>query len=248
MDAQSVLVVTAAIVAGGLFKGATGLGLPLVAIPIMASTVGLPYAISIMIVPILVSNTWQVWEYRRARRDPELAFLPWFLVCAGIGVAIGTFFLKLLPEDVLALVLGCGLLLYFAFRLMRPHFVLTTRHATRLGAPFGLFSGLLHGATGVSGPISIPFIHAMRLDRPAHILAVSSLFLVLATVQLPALFAAGVTRLDWVAHGVPALLPVAASMPVGQWLARRFSARTFDMVILVFLGLMGTKMVLTAIL
>ncbi len=248
MDAQSVVVVIVAIVAGGLFKGATGLGLPLVAIPIMASTVGLPYAISIMIVPILVSNIWQVWEFRRAREDPKLGFLPWFLVLAGVGVATGTLFLKLLPADVLALILGCGLLLYFAFRLMRPHFVLTTRHAKRLAAPMGLLSGLLHGATGVSGPISIPFIHAMRLDRPAHILAVSSLFLVLAVVQLPSLFVAGITRLDWLAHGVVALLPLAASMPVGQWLARRFSPRTFDYVILAFLGLMGTKMVLSAIL
>src|SRR5690606_6108941 len=99
-------------------------------------------------------------------------------------------------------------------------------------------------STGISAPIGVTFIHAMRLPREPLVFAISAMFLVLALVQAPALWVAGVLRPEWLLQGVFALLPTFLFMPVGQWLASKLSAEAFDRMILIFLGVIGLKMVL----
>ncbi len=82
----------------------------------------------------------------------------------------------------------------------------------------------------------------MQLPRPAHVFAVSAMFLGFALVQVCAVTAAGIYRLPWLAQGFFALVPVLAFMPVGEALARRFSRQTFDRLILAALALLGAKL------
>ncbi|WP_127143738.1 sulfite exporter TauE/SafE family protein [Pelagibacterium montanilacus] len=244
MDLTTILVIFLAIGAGSLVKGATGMGMPLIAIPIMASFVNLQQSISILLVPIIVSNIWQAYACRDQRRDPAMKFLVPMLVCCALGVMAGTWFLTTAPERVLSLCLGVLLLAYLGLRLAKPSFRIGPRSARKWAAPAGLGSGLLHGATGISAPIGVTFIHAMRFPREAHLFAVSSMFLVQALVQAPSLWVAGVLRPEWLIQGLFALVPLALLMPVGEWLSSKLSAGTFDRLILVFLGVIGLKMAL----
>src|SRR3546814_9616634 len=57
------------------------------------------------------------------------------------------------------------LFLYIGFRLAHPDWVLELGVATRLAAPAGFVGGVLQGAAGISAPISITFLNAMRIDR-----------------------------------------------------------------------------------
>lgn len=244
MDLNTIVVVALSIGAGSIVKGATGVGLPLIAVPFMASWLGIHQAIAIMLVPVLVSNLWQIGQFRRLRQDPRMGFLLPMLVAGTVGLLFGTLLLKTLPERALFFMLGMVLLAYLAVRLAKPNFVLTPSVARSAALPVGLGSGLLHGAAGVSAPLSVPFIHAMRLERPAHIYAVSAIFLVLSVIQWPSLYVAGIMRLEWVVLGVLALIPMLVFMPIGQWLASRLPPAAFDKLILSFLGIMGVKMVL----
>ena len=110
--------------------------------------------------------------------------------------------------------------------------------------PVGLGTGLLHGATGISAPIGVTFIHAMRFGRDAHIYAVSAMFMVLATVQAPSLWIAGILRSEWLLQGLFALIPTFLFMPVGQWLSGKLSPAAFDRMTLIFLGVIGLKLLL----
>lgn len=83
----------------------------------------------------------------------------------------------------------------------------------------------------------------MGMMRTQYVFAVSAMFLGFAVVQLPAVVLAGIYQPQWLAHGIFALLPVALFMPVGEWLGRRTSRETFDRIILLFLGVMGIKMI-----
>ena len=244
MEPLTLALIFFAVGAGAISKGATGMGMPLIAIPFLASSLGLQHAIAVLLIPILVSNATQLYRFRHARHEARLSFLPPMLVTCAIGVAGGTWFLTATPERGLEVTLGTLLLAYLALRLSKPHFVVGPEAATRWGKLAGLGAGLLHGATGISAPIGVTFIHAMRFARDTHVYAVSAMFLVLAVVQAPALAIAGVLRLDWLAQGVFALIPTFLMMPVGQWLAGKLSPAAFDKMILVFLGLIGLKMVL----
>jgi len=244
LDVTRYLVMGLALAAGALVKGATGMGLPLVALPVLTAFFGLQHAVGLMTIPLILTNFWQVWRFRAVVRDPRMGFLPLFLVGGGLGIVAGTFALTTLPERVLVLGLGIILLGYVALRLTRPHMTVGPLLARRAGPVAGFGGGVLQGATGISAPVGVTFIHAMGFERDAHVFAVSAMFLLFSVVQLPSLVALGVMEASWMLEGVLALVPILLFMPIGQAIAGRMSRKAFDRMILAFLGIMGLKMVL----
>jgi hypothetical protein len=244
MDLSSILIMVLALGAGAVVKGATGMGLPLIALPVLTAVFGLQHAVGLMTIPLIVTNAWQVWRFRAEAATPRMAFMPWFLVGGALGIMLGTWALTSLPERLLVLGLGVILLAYVGLRLVTPHWSLNLAMARRFGPLAGLGGGTLQGATGISAPIGVTFIHAMGLDRAAHVYAVSAMFLLFSVVQLPALFVAGVMQPLWLLQGLLALAPILVFMPLGQWISGKLSRAAFDRMILVFLGVIGVKMVL----
>ena len=244
LDPFVYLTITVALACGAIVKGATGMGLPLVALPFLVAVFGLQHSIGIMLIPILVTNAWQLYQFRRSRSLPSTGFLPPLLIGGAIGVVAGTWLLVTAPERHLLVGLGLLLLAYVALRLTRPAWVIGASAARAAALPAGAGAGLLQGAAGISAPIGVTFIHAMKLGRDAHVYAVSAMFLLFAVVQLLALAGSGVMRPEWYLHGLYALAPVALFMPAGQWLGGKLSAAAFDRMIMLFLGLMGVKLLL----
>src|SRR5690606_20679422 len=97
----------------------------------------------------------------------------------------------------LTLTLGVLLLGYLALRFSKPHYVVGPEAARRWAVPAGLGAGLLHGSTGISAPIGVTFIHAMRLPRETLVFAISTMFLLLGVTQAVALAVAGILRPEW---------------------------------------------------
>jgi uncharacterized membrane protein YfcA len=243
VELYSALAMAAALAAGAMVKGATGMGLPLIALPVLTSVFGLQHAIGVMIVPIIVTNAWQVWRLRPERHAESMGFLPMFLLAGVVGTILGTWLLTTLPERWLVLGLGIILLGYVALRVFKPRIVLSAPAAKRFGPLAGAGGGILQGATGISAPIGVTFIHSMSLERTAHVFAVSTMFLVYGLTQLPSMWLAGILKVEWLGQGVLALLPILVFMPVGQFLAAKLSRRAFDLLILAFLAVIGLKMV-----
>ncbi|KKB12348.1 hypothetical protein VE25_07870 [Devosia geojensis] len=232
-----------ALAAGAVVKGATGMGLPLIALPVLTAVFGLTHAVGLMVVPLIVTNAWQTWRFRAEAKSDRMAFLPLFLAAGVGGIVVGVWLLTTLPERVLVLSLGIILLAYVALRLFKPHLSLSPSAAKRFGPLAGAGGGILQGATGISAPIGVTFIHSMSLTRDAHVFAVSAMFLVYAVTQLPAMWLAGAMRPQWLLEGALALIPILVFMPVGQAIAGKLSRKAFDRLILTFLGLIGLKMV-----
>lgn len=243
MDISNYLVMALALAAGAVVKGATGAGLPLIALPVLTTFFGLQHAVGLMVIPLIVTNAWQVWRFRSQARSERMAFLPMFLVAGVLGIALGVWLLATLPERLLVLTLGIILIAYVLLRLFKPHFSLSIGAAKRFGPLAGAGGGILQGATGISAPIGVTFIHSMSMERDAHVFAVSAMFLVYAVTQLPSMWLAGLMRGEWLLQGVFALLPILIFMPLGQAIAGKLSRRAFDRLILTFLGLVGLKMV-----
>jgi uncharacterized protein len=237
---QEFVVIIAALVLGGALKGATGMGIPAVAVPAMAAFIGVPYAIAILVVPVLVTNCWQAWKFRA--HAAGLTFLPRLVSSAVVGILVGTWLLTTLPADVLSFTLAVTTMVYIAIRLARPDFAISPAAALRW-APFaGAVAGGLQGATGVSAPVSVTFVNGMRLSRPQFVLTVSALFLAFVLAQIPALAVAGVLTWQRLLYSTFALIPVAAGMPLGAWLARRMTPQTFDRLILLLLAAIAVKL------
>lgn len=229
---------------GGILKGATGAGAPVVAVPAIALFFGVPAAVVVMMMPNLLSNAWQFWRYRR--HLPEGGFAWWFAGAGFGGAILGTQLLAHAPPDFLLHMVAAGVYLFIVFRILRPGWVLPMAAARRAVLPVGVAAGVLQGATGVSAPISITFLNALALPRPVFIAAISLFFFAMTVAQIPALAAYGLLTPPDLLVSMGALLVILASMPLGEALARRFSPAHFNRLILLLLTAIALRITLGA--
>jgi uncharacterized protein len=104
---------------GGMIKGALGFGLPLFAVPLLALVMPLISAITLMGVPVLISNLYQA-----KLTQPITPLLGRFFPLAAfqiIGVLIGVQILVTANMDALKLGLGCLILLNIILRVPRKN-------------------------------------------------------------------------------------------------------------------------------
>jgi hypothetical protein len=242
IDLQSLAVMALAIGAGAFVKGVTGAGLPVIAVPVLAVFFGVPKSIAVLVVPVLLTNAWQMIEFREARA--QVRFLPWLLVAAVPGILVGTWLLAELPERQLAMGLGVMVICYIAIQLLHPSFSISGPLAGRLAPLAGFLAGGLQGATGISAPVSVTFLHSLRLSREAYIFALSSLFLVFSSTQIPALSYAGFLTWQVLLEGLLAIVPAFAMLPVGSFVGRRIPREVFNKIVLLVLATIALKLLI----
>lgn len=238
------VVIALAVAIGAFAKSVTGMGMPMVAIPVMASFLGVEAAVVTMALPTFVTTVWLLWEHRHAAN--ETRDLPVLLVTGVAGVVIGTAILRVADPRWLALALASLIFIYLALRLTRPGFALRPA-VTRLLSPFvGLAAGLAQGATGISGPVVSTYLHAYGMTPRGFLLATNAVFLVFAAAQIATFMGTGLYEGRVVATLV-ALVPVAIVFPVGLAVGRRLDPARFDRLIMGLLFISGLKQVADAL-
>lgn len=234
MTGVEVAIVLAAVVVGSVVKAVTGMGLPLIAIPIASLFVDVETAVVVIAFPNVLANA--VLASRERSSYPATRDLP---TLAGFGIAgavVGTVVLVNVPEAPLVVALIAAILGYVVVFFAHPEFRTGAERSRRLAPAVGGVAGLFQGGIGISGPIVAAWIHSYRLDRSAHILSVTSLFLVTGAAQLLVLVAAGELSGRVLATAL-ACVPVLLSIPVGTRLRESVSARGFDLAVVALLAL-----------
>lgn len=239
------LVIVAAIALGAFVKGATGGGLPQIAIPVMAAFLGVERAVVVMAIPGVVANGWLVWSHRaEAARTRDL---PTMLASGAVGAVLGTLALDGLDGRVLSAVLAAIIVGYVALSLARPGFHLPPGVTRIASLPVGVAAGGLQGATGISGPLLTTYLHGFGLRPRAFVFALATLFFAFALVQTAALFAVGLYTGSRLLESLLALVPIAVALPLGARAARRLSAATFNRAVLALLLASAVALVLEAV-
>ena len=240
MTAGTLLAIVAAMGVGSFVKGVTGQGLPQIAIPVMATFIGVEDAVVIMAIPGIVTNSWLLWNHRAffgRTRD-----LPALLLTGTEGAVVGTFLLDSLDPDALSLLLAAMVGVYALVFFAHPELRLSPR-LTRMTSPaVGLAAGILQGATGISGPLVSTYLHGYRLPKEAYVLSITTVFQVYAVVQAVTLGAVGLYSRTLLVLSLLALVPIMALLPLGARLTDRLSRRTFDLVVLALLLASAVKL------
>ncbi len=235
----------AAIVVGVLVKAVTGMGFPLVAIPVISVFVSVEDAISVIALPNVVMNLALCWGARR--HAGETRDLPVLGVAATLGAVLGTVLLVRMPEEPLMVGLALTIFGYVGHTLRSPQASLSVETARRWSAAMGLAAGVMQGAVGISGPLVAGWIHAYRLPPNAFVFSVTLLFLVSGGTQLAGLVGNGMlvgTRL-WIAlAAIPLVLVV---IPVGARLRDGLASERFDRAVLAVLLLSGASLVVRSV-
>ena len=93
-------------------------------------------------------------------------------------------------------------------RLFNPNWIVSYAQGLKLSIPMGFAAGMLQGASGVSAPVSLSFLNAMRMERATFISTVSILFAAMTAFQIPTLAVLGIASWYEMALSAAALVPL----------------------------------------
>ncbi len=244
MSETDLFLVAIASLVGSFVKSVTGMGYPLIAIPILTLSIGVESAVVVIAIPNFFANlllNLGVREERRHSRD-----LPILVVTSILGAVVGTIVLVEAPEEPLLFGLALSVFAFVVQRLRDPELSLDPA-ATRRWAPLaGSLAGFSHGAVGVSGPIVAMWLHGYRLPKNAYVFSVTALFLASGATQLAVLLASGQYGRDRLIASSIALVATLCMIPVGTHMRSRIGGRTFERMILALLVFSGGSLVLRA--
>jgi uncharacterized membrane protein YfcA len=230
---------------GGVVKGVTGVGLPLVLVPLLGPFIGVPVAIGLVSVPMVVANIDQSLEggdTLQAIRGLWPILLP--LVA---GALVGVQFLISIDRHTLYLVMGIVFLAIAGLFLVMPRLRIN-RRAERWAAPLvGLFAGLLGGISAMFGPPLIAFQIGLGTAPNLFVKRMAILALTASATMLLALCGSG--ALTWTDMLVSAamIVPIQLGMPIGRRLRGYVPPSVFRRLILLTLAVSGLDMLRRAL-
>ena len=226
-------VILLASAAGAFVKGVTGMGYPVLAVPIIAVATGIEDAVVVVALPNLAANAYLCWEAREHRGGArDLDRLVGFGV---LGAVVGTIALVRLPETPLRLALALTIAAFVVQFLRHPGFRVDPATARRWSPVAGSVAGLMQGALGVSGPVVAGWLHGYRLPRESYVFEITLMFGVTGAAQIVVLVAQGSFDADRLLGAAAASLAVMAGIPLGLALRRRLAGRGFEYAVLAVL-------------
>ncbi|NNL64781.1 MAG: sulfite exporter TauE/SafE family protein [Myxococcales bacterium] len=222
-----------------LFAGATlqsflGFGYGIVAMTVLAVTVGVVHASGVVNITAFIQVAWVAWALRQQIRWNYVARLIPGLV---VGLGLGLFTLKNADPTLLIQALGVTIVGIAVFNL-------ATRRAHGHGSPFwdfvvGFSSGAIGGAFNTGGPPIVAYLY-QRPDPPEALKAtVQMTFLTFTILRLVSATAVGLIDGAIVRTALLATPCVLAGAATGLVLARRVSAERFRTISWIALGVMG---------
>jgi uncharacterized membrane protein YfcA len=219
-----------ALLAGGLVKGVVGLGLPLVALPLLTLSVSLRQGVALLVVPLIASNLLQSFQGGLflvvVRR-----FWP-VLITLFVSVAISTQALRAFPQETLYIFIGASLIVLPTIAHLNPQLKIRPDQERWLGPLLGVAAGVLGGVSTFYGTLLMLYMIGLRLPKDEFVPAVSLLFFVGGLGLAIGVFALGVSHASQLGLSALSCIPVFFGLWLGQRVRIGLDERRFARVLL----------------
>jgi hypothetical protein len=230
---SELLILFVGLAVAGLAKGLAGMGLPLIATPILAGVFGPRLAVAIVTIPILVSNSLLLIQGFR-KRDLLRGIVPLFIASI-IGTAIGTLLLASLDQRTFAILITLIVVVFLA----RGERLLgedpAALRARVLGPLICFVGGVLQGTTSIASPLVGSYFHSRRLSAADFVFTLAAIFEVNAIVQVIGYSAQGLFTPEVIALGLLGLVPTLLALAAGIALRGRLDPERFRQFIVVLI-------------
>ncbi|HEX9495091.1 MAG TPA: sulfite exporter TauE/SafE family protein [Candidatus Limnocylindria bacterium] len=233
MGTGDLLILIVGLAFAGFAKGITGMGLPLVATPILAGVFGPKAAVVIVTIPIFAANSLLLLQGWR-RLDVLRGIAP-IILASAIGTAVGVNLLALLDQRTFAILIAVMVVIF----LLRGDRLIGddpgARRARILGPAVGFVGGVLQGTTSIASPLIGSFFHARKMDRHEYVIVLAAIFELNAAIQLVGYSLLGLYTPDIVAIGLVGLVPTLLALMAGIYFRGRLDPVRFRQLIVVLL-------------
>jgi len=234
-----------AVAVAAFVKGAIGFGFPTLGTPLLALVVDVKTAFLVLIVPNIVMDGLQ-FVRSGALRVSARRLLP--LVATGaVGMVLGTRLLAMLSARTVMLILGGFILAFVALSVTRLSPRLPPHWEPWASPVVGFVAGVVGGITNVPGTPLVLYFYALELPKREFVSAVAFCFVLYKLVQLAAVTWYGLMSGPVLAWSLLLTVVALAAFALGLRVQDRMAPRTFNRVVLVFLGGLGVWLVIRAV-
>jgi uncharacterized membrane protein YfcA len=232
--------VVCSLIVAGFLKGTIGVGMPIVALPLLSLFIDIKYAAMLLSMPLILSNLRQALEGGRTGRC-LMELMP---VLLGMipGLFLGVRILLALDAGTAKVIAGLVLMSVGGVTLLTPKLRLQPHLVLPAGITFGFFGGILGGVAAMAGPLVFIFLLAKGLRGKAFTKE-ASLYLVVSSGFLAILLAAS-SQFSWldVSFSTAAMLPVMLGMYLGQHIRDKIAPETFKKLVLIAVIAAGAEL------
>jgi uncharacterized membrane protein YfcA len=225
----------------GFVKGVIGMGLPTVAMGILAAAVSPAQAAAILVAPSLATNIWQMvagpYLVGLIRRLGGMLLGMFAGAWLGAGILTGP------NAKPAAIGLGLVLIAYALIGLSNVKFVIPRHAEIWLGPLVGLATGFVMAATGVFVIPALPYLQAIGLEKDELVQALGLHFTVSTVALAIVLWGGGALKLSLGTLSLFAIVPAVVGMYAGQRVRARISVATFRVCLYVGLLALGALLV-----
>ncbi len=240
LDLYSLSIICFGLALGAFVKGLTGMGLPLVAVPFLASFLGAGRAVVVMQIPGLVSNAWLVWRHRGVVREIPLRYD--LMLPAVVMTVFGVWFLGTATDNATILLLAAVVAVFLLLLIFNPSFRLDGKIG-RIATPIAsMAGGFIQGAAGVSGPLFSTLLMSFRLRKEAYVFYNGLLFGLFNLIQIIAMAGFGMWTWQRFFEGCLALIPLFVFQFIGMRLMGSISTRVFNGAVIAIIFVMEIKL------
>jgi uncharacterized protein len=243
-SASAIAIIAATFVLAGMVKGVIGMGLPTVAMGLLAVVMAPVQAAALLVVPSLVTNVWQLVSGPSFIALIKRFSIMMIAICVGTFVGIGL--LTGSAGAIATAALGAVLAIYGVVGLISARFVVSPRSERWLSPIVGLVTGVLTGATGVFVIPAVPYFNSLGLEKEDLIQTLGLSFTVSTLALAVGLIATGQFKAPVATSSLLAVLPALGGMFLGQHVRNRLNAEVFRRWFFVGLLVLGTYMLVRA--
>ena len=213
-ELSTVLYILLCFFLGGLVKGVAGLGLPLVAIPLLSFALPLKTSVALVIVPIFATNVAQSFQGGLARPTLRRFWPAWATVIVIIAVTAQA--LVAVDERILYAIIGTTLILMTITLRYRPSLQIKPAQEKWTSPAAAATGGLLGGFTGIYGPPFMIYLASLRMKKGEFVAAISQYFVAGNIGLAIGLLSFGGAGLHDMALSAVATVPAYAGLWLGQ--------------------------------
>ena len=226
-----------AIFLAGLLKGIVGVGFQTVGIAFLSIITNLPNAISLLLIPSLITNLWQA---AAGREFFTILIRIWpMIVTTCIMVWFGSKALTRVSLSYLSAMLGVLLIAYSAFSLLGLRFKVKTKNEWWLSPFMGLINGTLTGMTGIFVVPCVFYFQAIGFRKETLIQSMGVFFTALNLMLIFSLSSKNILTMELSGWSAFAIFPAIIGVLVGQLIRKKISEKIFKNIFFLCLILLG---------
>ncbi len=237
LDTVTLLVIAAGFAVGGLAKGTFGLGMPLLAMPVLVTVLPYQIAVSLFLVPNFTANFQQAVRKGLWRQNLKRFF--WLLAAMLVTIPFVVQILVRIEQETGLLILGLISLVFVATQVM-PVKLSIPAAWEKIGNPVtGVLAGILCGLSGLYGPILIVYLMGLRVPKDEFVSALALMYFLGSFPLYGSLAYEGVLTTDVAAVSVVGAVIIGLMIVVGQKIRDRMEEERYRKLLLTLLFLIG---------